>query len=302
MNKKMKVWMLIGASAIVVGCIIFGVVMSMLGWDFTKLSTMKYETNNYELRDSFENIRIDTNTADVVFLPSEDGRIRVVCKELEKVKHTVTVEDDTLVISVHDTRKWYDYIGINFGITEIKVYLPEKEYGSVSVKTVTGDVNCLISVSGLMKIHTGTGQIGVENLVARELDLAVSTGGVSVANVTCKGDIKIDVSTGKAVLSGVRCENLISDGNTGDMILNDVIATGRFDIERSTGNVEFAGCDAGQIEVETDTGNVKGSLLSDKIFIVETDTGRVNVPKTVSGGKCEISTDTGDIRIEIVNP
>lgn len=302
MSKKMKLWLLIATSAVVVGSIIFGVVMSMLGWDFSKLSTVKYETNNYEIRESFENIRIDTDTADVVFLPSEDGRTRVVCKELEKVKHTVKVEEDTLVISVVDTRRWFDYIGIYFGRTRITVYIPEKEYSSIFVKTGTGDVNCVMSASGLIKIRTSTGQISVENLSAGALELAVSTGDVSVTDVTCKGDVKIDVSTGKAVVSGVRCKNLISDGNTGDVILNDVVATGKFDIERSTGDVIFDRCDAMQIEIETDTGNVKGSLLSDKIFIVETDTGRVNVPKTTAGGRCEISTDTGDIRIEIVNP
>jgi len=71
-------------------------------------------------------------------------------------------------------------------------------------------------------------------------------------------------------------------------------------IERSTGDVQFDGCDAGEIYVETDTGAVKGTLLSEKVFIVESDTGSIRVPKSVTGGKCEITTDTGDIKIDIV--
>ena len=50
---------------------------------------------------------------------------------------------------------------------------------------------------------------------------------------------------------------------------------------------------------DTDTGDVKGSLLSEKIFIPTTDTGDVDVPKTVTGGRCEITTDTGDIKITV---
>lgn len=46
---------------------------------------------------------------------------------------------------------------------------------------------------------------------------------------------------------------------------------------------------------------MKGSLLSDKVFLMQTDTGEVDVPKTVTGGKCEIITDTGDIRIDVTN-
>ena len=61
----------------------------------------------------------------------------------------------------------------------------------------------------------------------------------------------------------------------------------------------FKNCDAAELFVESDTGDVKGSLLTDKVFITESDTGRVNVPKTVTGGKCEIITNTGDIEIVI---
>ena len=35
------------------------------------------------------------------------------------------------------------------------------------------------------------------------------------------------------------------------------------------------------------------------LFITNTDTGNVDVPKTVSGGKCEVVTDTGNIKITI---
>lgn len=61
----------------------------------------------------------------------------------------------------------------------------------------------------------------------------------------------------------------------------------------------FDGSDAAEIYVRTSTGSVKGTLLSEKVFITETSTGSVSVPKTVTGGKCEIRTSTGDIQIEI---
>ena len=71
-----------------------------------------------------------------------------------------------------------------------------------------------------------------------------------------------------------------------------------FTIERSTGNVKFDRSDAAEIFVKTNTGNVTGSLLTDKVFTTQTDTGDVSVPKTVTGGRCEIKTDTGDIKIK----
>ena len=65
MSKITKMWLIIGTSLVLIGCIIFVGVMSILKWDFTKLSTGKYETNHYEITEKFKNISIITDTADV---------------------------------------------------------------------------------------------------------------------------------------------------------------------------------------------------------------------------------------------
>ncbi len=280
MNKKTKKWLMIAASLVLVGCIIFGGAMTMAKWDFMKLSTTQYEANKHEIHDDYKNIAIVTNTADVVFAPSETAETIVVCHEQKNIKHAVTVKDNTLVVEVEDTRKWYEYIGINFGSTSITVYIPQAEYGAISVKASTGDIQ-------------------VENLSAENLDMSVSTGKITASHVTCKGDITVHVSTGRTMLTDIACKNLVSTGDTGDMSLKQVTAAEKFSLKRSTGDILFDGCDAAEILAQTDTGDVKGSLLTDKVFITETSTGKINVPKTTTGGRCEITTSTGDIKIEI---
>ena len=115
----------------------------------------------------------------------------------------------------------------------------------------------------------------------------------------CKGDININVSTGKANLSDINCKSITTKGSTGDIILKNLIVTEKLSIKRSTGDIKIDGSDASEIFIETDTGDVRGSLLTDKVFIVSTDTGRIDVPKTTTGGRCEITTDTGDIILKI---
>ena len=277
---KTKTWLIIAASLVLVGCILFGGVMQMLKWDFEKLSTGKYETSNHEIQEEYKNISIVTDTADVVFMPSESQTTSVVCHEQKNMKHTVTVKDDTLAIEIDDTRKWYEYIGIYFGSPKITVYIPQGEFGTLSVKASTGDI-C------------------VENVLADAIDLRVSTGRITITNVTCQEDANIRVSTGKTILTDLQCKNLTSTGDTGNMILNQVIAEEKFSIERSTGDIKLEGCDAAEIFMETDTGDVVGSLRTDKVFVAHADTGKVEVPKTATGGRCEITTDTGDIKITI---
>ena len=313
----MKIWLMIAISLILAGCLIFCGVMTALKWDFTKLSTYQYETNHYELRDHYESISIDTSTADIQLLPSEDSQCSVVCYEQKNMKHSVAVTDGTLVIKLKDTRKWYEHIGMGFSSPKITVYIPQGEYGTLSINSSTGNVdipehygfegidisvstgnvNCRSSAKGNIQIRTSTGNIHAESISAKSLTLSVSTGHVQAESITCDEGVTVSVSTGKTSLTDVNCKYITSTGNTGDVSLKNVIVTEKFSIERSTGDVNFDGSDAAEIFVETDTGDVTGTLLSEKIFIVQTDTGSINVPKTVTGGKCEISTSTGDIRI-----
>lgn len=319
MKKATKICIIVASSLILAGIIIFVAAMSLVKWDFSRLSTSKIEKEEHEISKAYENICIKTDTADIEFVTSENGTTSVVCLERENEKHSVRVDNNTLVIELENTKKWYEYIGINFDSTKITVYLPEAEYGSLSISSDTGDIEipkdfifdsigisestgdvvCLASARDNIKIKTSTGDIELSDLSAAEIDLTVSTGDISVSDVECKGNMEINVSTGKSKLNNVKCKSIISDGDTGDMILTNVIAEEKFSIERSTGDVTFDLCDASEIDVETDTGNVNCLFLTEKVVIYETDTGDVIVPHTTSGALCEITTDTGDITVKI---
>lgn len=319
MDNTVKIWLIVGAALVILGLVIFAIVMTVNHWDFSKLSTVRYMTNTHTLNVDFTDIFIETNTAELLFVPSDDGTCKVVCHESEKERHSVTVQDGVLTIQKTDTRKWYDHIGISWGHTTITLYLPQSSYQTLTVNSSTGDVtlpkefgfesmdvaistghiNTEASVSGIAKLKTSTGDICVKGITAETLDLSVSTGKVTVSDVTCNMDVSIGVSTGKVRLTNLKCNQLVSQGTTGDITLTNVVAANAFSITRSTGDVRFDKCDAGQIAVKTSTGNVTGSLLSDKIFITQTGTGKINVPKTTAGGRCDISTDTGDIKLQI---
>ncbi len=321
MKKGTKLWLITASVLTFVGCAIFAGVMSLSGWDFTALSTVKYETNEYAIDEKFEGICIITDTADIIFNPSDSDAVKIICYEAENDSHSVTVKDGTLTVEPENNRKWYDYIGINFGSPTITVYLPGGEYGELLLKTSTGNTEISkefkfesIDITGStgeiknyasaktdIKIKTSTGGINVDKISAKSLDMSVSTGKIFAFNVDCSEDINVSVSTGQCHLTNAKCENLTSRGNTGALYLEHVIAKEKLDIIRSTGDVKFTGCDAWEVKITTDTGDVTGSFLTDKVFFTETDTGKISVPKSTSGGKCEIATDTGDIVVDIGN-
>ena len=319
MRTVTKVFLIIAASLTLAGLILFGGAMIMMKWDFTNFFIPQYETNEYTVTEDYKSISLSSNTADIVFLPSENESTSVVCYEQKNVKHSVTVTEDTLTVTVNDTRKWYEFISFLSRAPKITVYLPQSEYATLTVKestgditvpqdftftavdiTVsTGDVRLCASASDAIKIRATTGDINVGNLSAASLDISLSTGDVTVSHVTCTGDFSIKVTTGDTELSDVTCKTLTSTGSTGDLELEHVIAEEKLVIERSTGDVELDDTDAAEIFIKTDTGDVTGRLLSEKVFITKTDTGRINVPNSITGGRCEITTDTGNIRITV---
>ena len=218
MRRATKIWLILAASLVAVGLIMIIAAMTANNWDWSRLDTMKYETNTHEIIENFDSVSINTNTADIIFLPSDDGSCRVVCYEEEKEKHSVNVKDGDLIIECVDTRKWYDRIMImSFTAPKITVYLPEGEYGSLCIKASTGavdipenfkfesididvstgDVKCLASASGLVKIKTSTGDICLEEMSAEEIDIAVTTGKITASSISCAGEMKTAVSTGK---------------------------------------------------------------------------------------------------------
>lgn len=300
MRKTTKISLLIAILLILAGGILFVCTMATLHWDFTGLSTIQYKTNTYVVTEEFQDITIDSEIADILFLPTYEGRCRVVCDEETNTKYIVEVVDGTLTIEFVSDKSISDYIrniGINLYSPKLTIYLPKAEYQQLTIREDTGDikllgdfhfesmdlslhtgdVSCYASVSGLMKIKTTTGDIRVENVSADEVELTVSTGDVH--------------------LEDLQCNTLQSSGNTGDIQLTDVIVKETISIIRTTGDVRFRGSDASTILVETDSGDVTGTLLTDKVFTTHTRTGDVDVPKTTIGGSCQITTSTGDIHI-----
>lgn len=319
-KNKTKAWLIIATSLVLLGLIIFGGVMTVLKWDFRKLSTVKYETNTHQIDEAYQDISIVTKTANIVFVPSDGEKTVVTCYEQKKVRHSVQVRDGKLTIEVVDTRAWYEYISISFDSPTITVAIPKEEYGALQIETGTGDVHipkelrfesidisestgdvtCHADASGDVKIRTSTGNIHLEGLSAGSMELSVSTGRVTLIDVKCRS-IRSNSGTGSMYLKNVVAAGQLSfESGTGDVHLKNVVSAGKLSVHVGTGNVNLEASDAAEILVRTSTGNVTGTLLSAKVFEASTGTGSVDVPKTQSGGRCEISTGTGNIKITIL--
>lgn len=296
-----------------------------------------YEEKSFSVDQEFSILIIDADTENISFVVSNNEKCSVVSIERERVYHTVTNEGGKLTVKTVDDRRWYEKFGISYD-NRITVYLPRSISTSVIINADTGNVEipedftfehidinidtgnviCNASATTFISIESDTGNILMKNNSAEKVELETETGNISASgarcdylsaktetgdilasDIICTDELRASVDTGKTVLSNITCKSFVSTGDTGRIQLSSVIVEEKMAIKRNSGDVRFDKCDAGEVEIITDTGDVKGSFLTEKIIFAETDTGRVDVPKLTSGARCDITTDTGDIKITI---
>ena len=278
MSSVKKGWLIAAAVLVVGGLLMVGGAVYFCDLDFHQFNTLKYEMHSTDIDPEFEQIDIDTSVAAVSIELSPDGNCRLDCYEPSKMKHSAQVENG--VLKIREVQKWEGGFGIDMEEPTLTLYLPKDQYAALKLMVDTGDIRVpKIFTFDRVQIGSDTGDVDFQ------------------AGVTGQAQFKTDTGTVKAV--GVSCGNFTAESDTGEILLENVIASGTLDVTSQTGDVRLKECDGAEIYITTDTGDVKGTILTEKVFLTETDTGEVNVPKSLTGGRCEITTQTGDIDIMI---
>lgn len=320
MKKSTLILIIIAVSLVVAGILLSVVGLALASGDtlwnggWIALGTKNTARNEFEITEEISEVEILVNTTDVEILPAADGVAKVVCLEDERDPHIVSCEDGVLKIGVGET-PWYRKVSFfSIGERKVTVYLAESKLENLSVETDTGDIrvakeifaenatltadtgeiDVAATVAGKLSVTTDTGDVSLRGVHADEIEVTSSTGDQSYASVICR-TLVASSSTGDQEVRSVECRNLTVSSTTGEQEYESVLVAETMTLKASTGDISILGCDAAEVSVTTDTGDVEGRFLSEKVFYTTTSTGEVSVPRSTSGGLCEITTSTGDI-------
>ena len=222
-----------------------------------------YATNTYDVTDAYKDIALFSKNASITVEPSEDGCTRVVFIEKKRPILQLSVQGETLTVR-QGKAKWYDFLKVGIRRSEIKLFVPASTPRSLSVRS--------------------------------------SVGQIDIRSISCAENLNIVTSTAKTVLDNVTAQSIDVKGGTGQILLNSIVVGGQIHLKSNTGQISLSDCSAPEILVKANTGSVSGKLPSGTVFIARSNTGNVKLPKAELGdvirGRCEVKTNTGNIRFE----
>ncbi len=285
MKKSLLILIIIASALTLAGLLIMTASFAFNGFEFKNISLLgEYEIspNEHPIFVEFKNIEIKTSSQNISVLPSPDGKARVVANETKKLYCTVELSGDTLKVQYVDTRMWFDMVGVQFGSTELTLYLPEGDYENLKLSTSSAKIKC-----------------DSQALTFKNAELTASSGDIEFsANVT--DGLSVKASSGKAELWDMSPVSLAASSSSGKVELSNVTVKDSLDIKTTSGSIEFDKCDAQEMILSTSSGSIHGTLLSDKLFEVSSGSGSISVPASVSDcGKCTVSTSSGNIKLSI---
>jgi len=324
MKKGKIIAVIVAVGLIVIGCIASFSALAYVDFDFKRFNNFKYVSSTYDITDKFENIYISTDSPDVNLIKSKDNKCKVVCKETDKIYHNISVKNNTLTIEKYDNSlEWFDniHIGFYWENTQIDVYLPENEYkaleisassGNINVSNAfsfnhaditisSGDVNFMGEVRNDLSVSASSGDILVTGVKANNVNASVSSGDIRFVDSLVYNRITASATSGDITMKNSDADFLWLETTSGDTELLDCKTEYDMHIECTSGEIELNRCDAENFELLSTSGDITGTLLSDKIFFADTNSGNIDVPDSLSGGRCEVRTTSGDIEFRIIN-
>ncbi len=322
MKTVCKVFLIIACSAIALGILSFTVVGIAVGWNYRKISNTKTETHTWQSRETVNKITVNTYISDISFRSGNPGEIKVVYNDSDKMPHKIDLKNGVLEITQTDERKWYEFFGLSFFENyDITVYLPEKDYESLTVKNQSGDISTDAELCfGSVTAETASGDIRFSSETKKELRLKSISGDICAVKVNA-GELSVNTTSGDIDLTDIQCrtldvkstsgdidlirikieESLYLHGTSSDLRLERCTAGGEVIAQTVSGDIELLDSDGASLSFTTVSGDVEGSILTPKEFYTATVSGSVRVPQHTTGNRCDIRTTSGDIRISVLS-
>ena len=325
MKKVTQITILVAIACILIGCAVALTALAVVGFDFSRLSSVKQVSNTYVIEEEVRSIDIRTSAANIVFAPSADDRFTVECVQGDRITLNVEVVGDTLRISEQDNRKWYEYIGIFYYDAQITVYIPNDEedrifnrlyletssgdititdpsyrFTDAELRTLSGDILYHAPASKTLTIETGSGNVDAGHYPLGVVQINTSSGDVSLP--TMSGSyVSVSTSSGKVTAKQADALSLDISTSSGNVTLSET-ALGTLTVYTSSGNLSVQDVDVRtNTQLHTSSGDIRLNGFDAETIGIKTSSGKVTC-HLLSPKNFIVHTNSGSVNIPRSEP
>lgn len=269
-----KTFVILGAILLVAGLAVFVGGMTAGGWDFSILSTVRYEQRTYAAEGAVTSVHIEYCDASISVEYSEtaesvhiDYPVRLNERDEEISQIAITETDGVLTLTEH--RDWQDSlfqwdIDLDFGddsARTVRVVLPAGQNIALDLYTQNGSVSLNADGEALpsLDLHSNNGSISVSGTLTVAEDAAFQTdnGSVKVSGVSAAGDLTLRTSNGSMRAENISADSLEARSSNGSLRLTDIAAADSLTAKTNNGAIELLGdITAKMLTVSTSAGDI----------------------------------------------
>ena len=253
-----KIFVILGAILLVAGLAVFVGGMTAGGWDFSILSTVRYEQRTYAAEGAVTSVHIEYCDASISVEYSEtaesvhiDYPVRLNERDEEISQIAITETDGVLTLTEH--RDWQDSlfqwdIDLDFGddsARTVRVVLPAGQNIALDLYTQNGSVSLNADGEALpsLSLRSDNGSISASGALTVTESAAFSTtnGSVNVSSVSAAGDLTLRTSNGSIRAENISADSLEARSSNGSLRLTDIAAADSLTAKTNNGAVELLG-------------------------------------------------------------
>lgn len=144
---------------------------------------------------SIDEIHVSTDGQNVELQPTSEEKIKIESDKLKDIK--IEEKENMIMIDAGESSA-----GITLKTATIRIYIPERVYDKIEVKTVSGDVKAENIEAKMMQLWSDSGDMTVEDYKGEKIESTSKSGRIKLKEVD--GDFEVYNDTGDVHVSMIK--------------------------------------------------------------------------------------------------
>ena len=237
------------------------------------------------VQEEINNISVNWKSGDLNIYKSEDDNIRIVQKSAYDLKEDqliqISIDNNTLTLKEGKSSFGFFIFGFGTRPSDVDVYLPEKEYDSISLKLTSGDITGNNVDSKNLDCNVTSGTVDISNINSDNVSFKLTSGDIKNNNIVCN-KLTAHTTSGRINMNG-SMKNMDLSVTSGEIDVDNEVLPDSLNAQTTSGNIDIKIPENSgfSVEYKVTSGNFKSDF---DLYSNMNDNSKTKTAKYKDGG------------------